>query len=389
MHMWRVGTLWLTLAAVLACSPSDLKLRDEECEQLCRSSGCDLALLGDGSCHQQCDNEVCSWDLGDCGVCASRCFQSLLDNDQCDAVCNFPACNWDSESCECAPRCSHGDRTSTATSLLCCSAQCSYQQGNADCVSGHCATGCANSMVNDGQCDLPCLRDECMWDGGDCNCSAGCDLDMLADGHCDPECAVAGCEFDGGDCTSSVLFVGYKPNGNGSGHTSDNAASSLTDVMSRVTTPSATIYLLAGVYPLNAPTQTDLLENPLQPLSRTDSSQQPISLLITTLLCSPSNPPHCADSPATVQLTSSFLRFYVSGELRLQHIILDGSVSLKSGCSSCVHCPRLRLSYGETVDDRGAYLPEWSVPAQSQCDAYHSYVLFTVAGSFAATVFLT
>ena len=356
-----------------------------DCESACEAAGCDLSVLGDGTCDSACEMQTCGLDFGDCGVCAPGCSAVQLANGKCDSPCNFPACNWDSETCECAPGCSSAQRTSQTTNVLCCSAQCQYQTFNSDCLQESCAPGCPNRNVNDGLCDSACFNADCAWDGWDCQCAPGCSSSMQGDGICNRECATEDCEFDQGDCPREEVYVGSQASGNGSGKNSANAASSLSNALSQLSKPLASIYLLQGLFLLSTPTSTSRLQDPLQPLSRLKPSEMPASLLITTLRCTGSNTPAgCSPVRSTLRLTSSLVHFSVSAELILKELVVEGEVSLKQGCSDCTYCPVLRLWKGVLVDDRGQRQSEADWPEASACKAYHDFALFTVTGTFKA-----
>lgn len=208
---------------------------------------------------------------------------------------------------------------------------------------------------------------------------------MQGDGICNRECATEDCEFDEGDCLREEIYVGSQASGDGSGRTSANAVSSLSNVLSRLSKPLASIYLLNGRFPLSAPTSTSHLQDPLQPLSRLNPSEIPASVLITTLLClSPNTPVDCSHVRATLQLTSSHVHFSISGELILRELTIEGDLSLKQGCPDCTYCPVLRLWKGVLVDDRGKVQNQADWPDISACEAYHDFALFTVTGTFKA-----
>lgn len=248
-----------------------------------------------------------------------------------------------------------------------------------------CAPGCPNAYVNDGVCDLDCFNADCEWDGWDCHCAPGCSASMQGDGTCNQECATEDCAFDQDDCIREIVYVGYQAGSDGSGKNIANPASSFTDVLSELSQPLTSVYLLEGIFPLSIPTIISRLQDPLQPLSRRNASEQPTSLLIATLLCtSPNSPIGCSPVCATLQLTSSHIHFSISGELILKDLALDGAVSLKQGCSDCTYCPLLRMWKGVKVDDRGDQQRESDWPEASACEDYKDFVLFMVTGTLKA-----
>ena len=70
------------------------------CIEICVSySRCRQELLGDGKCdagmnNLECNMNICGWDWGDCGYCASGCSKDTIENSQtCKKECNNHDCN--------------------------------------------------------------------------------------------------------------------------------------------------------------------------------------------------------------------------------------------------------------------------------------------------------
>lgn len=62
--------------------------------------------LGDGICNPECNFASCAYDNGDCGKCASGCFENMINNGVCDPNCNIFDCGYDGNDClSCAPGC--------------------------------------------------------------------------------------------------------------------------------------------------------------------------------------------------------------------------------------------------------------------------------------------
>jgi hypothetical protein len=83
-------------------TPSDKTTSD--CYSDCISSSCQSSLLKDGVCNNgkvkpACNSATCGFDFGDCGYCASGCFESNLGDGICDDACNVKACRYDNNDC--------------------------------------------------------------------------------------------------------------------------------------------------------------------------------------------------------------------------------------------------------------------------------------------------
>ncbi|OQS00338.1 N-acetylglucosamine-1-phosphotransferase subunits alpha/beta, partial [Thraustotheca clavata] len=93
------------------------------------SSGCQNWKLGNGVCNQDCNVEICGYDLGDC-TCTEAQQPVVLSN-------------W-SASCQAPPQ-------------------------NKESADDICALGCKWTNVGDGTCQASCNFAECGFDGGDCS----------------------------------------------------------------------------------------------------------------------------------------------------------------------------------------------------------------------------
>lgn len=85
-----------------SASPSDNQASD--CYPNCSDTSCQTPLLGDGVCNNGkakpvCNSGSCGFDFGDCGYCASGCFEDMLGNGSCDDACNVKACRYDNNDC--------------------------------------------------------------------------------------------------------------------------------------------------------------------------------------------------------------------------------------------------------------------------------------------------
>ncbi|KNC79969.1 hypothetical protein SARC_07652 [Sphaeroforma arctica JP610] len=71
----------------------------DRCDRMCAT-----AWLGDSECDQECNNQSCNWDNGDCqtelgvgsrAVCGRRCAREWLSDGECDVECNSVQCGFD------------------------------------------------------------------------------------------------------------------------------------------------------------------------------------------------------------------------------------------------------------------------------------------------------
>eukprot|EP01083_Nonionella_stella_P164371 543749_1 len=138
---------------------------------------CPPHVLGDGKCDFGCNEDSCSWDLGDCNqLCFnsafSNCTLELLSNTVCDPECNNMYCKSGSGGKAFSSAGTHADN-------------------------GYCAVNQSTWIVQDSQ-----------WEA---TCQAGrfqniyttehlCLLDWAGDGFCDDSCRTDLCLNDKGDC---------------------------------------------------------------------------------------------------------------------------------------------------------------------------------------------
>lgn len=159
-----------------ACGYDGLDQGASDCASACLAQGCYESLDSQTLiCHEACDVPECGFDSGACGLCASKCFESLLGDEDCHAECDTFLCSFDAGDCVFVTQ-------------------------------GNCASGCFTSMLGNGECDLACLNSACQNDHGDCAslaCNADCYAYMINDGICDKQCHVEVCDYDGFDCACS------------------------------------------------------------------------------------------------------------------------------------------------------------------------------------------
>ena len=87
------------MGGILCCDVAD-----------CRATGCPLDWIGNGQCNDECNNDACSFDGGDCDIpegenipedyCATGCPWNLIGNGQCNNECNNDACQLDWGDCD-------------------------------------------------------------------------------------------------------------------------------------------------------------------------------------------------------------------------------------------------------------------------------------------------
>lgn len=56
-------------------------------------------MLEDPACDEPCNSQVCAWDAGACGYCASGCNEAALGNGICEAECSTTECRFDLNDC--------------------------------------------------------------------------------------------------------------------------------------------------------------------------------------------------------------------------------------------------------------------------------------------------
>ena len=194
---------------------------------------CDSASIGDGACNDECWNEYCLADGGDCTFCTSDCMKPI-SSDACDACredCTSEACTGTISEPGVCP----GFSACTGACDTCplerqCIAESIVPDHRVDDVAAF--SQCYPQMVGNGVCDEECYTASCSLDGGDCgdcpaecvlrqgdgvcdeqcyhdcpgevpdcpSCNDGCPPFMIGDGTCNPECFNVGCQFDSGDC---------------------------------------------------------------------------------------------------------------------------------------------------------------------------------------------
>lgn len=200
---------------------------------------CNKEMLANNQCDSECDNIECGWDLGDCGYCASGCFESDLTGSECKENCNRIECLHNNNNCGwCSEGCFDEDLLGDTCKLECNNSICNLFYPNA-CSEGLCAKGCSQIMIEDERCDFECFNSECQYDLGQCYCNQGCegtsescksDLNSLevcdnkeclykdgecgycasgcyesdlGDGTCQDQCNNPDCNYDYGDCGCS------------------------------------------------------------------------------------------------------------------------------------------------------------------------------------------
>ena len=166
--------------------------------------GCDdVALVGNGFCNDEANNEDCNYDGGDCCVvnantnycsdCACHLIETcaagyhpLVGNGFCDDETNIAECNYDDGDC-----CGY-----SINSDHCNECTCFHQET--------CLAGVTHAFVGNGVCNDETNIAECDYDGADC-CS---NLELVANSICNDEINIAECNFDGGDCCQHPSMVG-------------------------------------------------------------------------------------------------------------------------------------------------------------------------------------
>ena len=177
------------------------------CLTNCIESSCSLDNLGDGTCDSSCNTQECGFDLGDCGYCASGCYQNytdeswdnLLSNNQKDLACNTSICMYDNNQYGwCAVGCFKADLESSTLNPSCNNPSCNYQDlKNSE---SFCSPSCSPEMEQDAFCQEACNTEACNWDNSTCLCKAGCTETMLLDSTCHEECNNTDCGLQNGVC---------------------------------------------------------------------------------------------------------------------------------------------------------------------------------------------
>lgn len=186
----------------------DGTFENSDCYWSCADQGCDVSLLGNGSCesgtsYAACNNYNCGYDMGDCSYCADGCVKQMLHDGKQQTACDNSMCNFDGgDTGYCASKCSLAMLSNTACDSACLTAECNYDRPA--CVEVSPNTLCFQSMIGNGQCNQECNIAVASWDGGDCFCSPGCYDYMLGDGTCNNECATKECSYDEKDCVRTM-----------------------------------------------------------------------------------------------------------------------------------------------------------------------------------------
>ena len=165
--------------------------------------GCDnVAMVGNGFCNDETNNQDCNYDGGDCCVldantsacsecvchlietCAAR-YHPLVGNGFCDNETNINECEYDGG--ECCFNVGNGYCDDDSNTL-----GCNYDGGD-----------CCGSCVNKEYCSTcTCLV------GGSSNSFAN-NLNFIGNGFCDDGLNNAECQFDGGDCCGPSVNTNF------------------------------------------------------------------------------------------------------------------------------------------------------------------------------------
>ena len=201
------------------------------------SCDCNKTLLNNNQCDFECNNYQCGWDLGDCGYCASGCYESDLVTSECINECAYYQCLYSNGNCGwCDIGCFREDFESNVCKRSCTSYFCDLYDIN---PCNECAVGCTKPKLRNQRCNYHCFNPACDFDSGGCNCNPGCnDLsgecstneylsdycdvkecgfkdgkcgycasgcfqNDLGDGICQEKCNNADCNYDFGDCGCS------------------------------------------------------------------------------------------------------------------------------------------------------------------------------------------
>ena len=188
--------------------------------------GCkNISLVGDGSCDELTNNEVCNYDGGDCCLHINKmdncsnciCYHEGLCNIEINPFVGDGFCNDETNTYEC--RYDGGDCCESNTSMIHCSECTCYHQET-------CAAGIYPSLIGDGFCNDETNNADCNYDGGDC-CGSCINTDYclhciclgkivgngvphahVGNGFCNEETNTPECSYDGGDCCLASNLVG-------------------------------------------------------------------------------------------------------------------------------------------------------------------------------------
>lgn len=192
-----------------ACGYDGLDQGTSDCASACLAQGCYEALDGNTHiCREVCDVPECGFDSGACGLCASKCYESVLGDGDCHAACNTLLCQFDAGDCvfltqgNCASGCFTSMLGNGQCDSACLNSACLNDHG--DCNSEACSPGCYPYMINDSSCDRQCRTEACQYDGFDCACNPGCGIIPDDGGICVEACNSKSCNFDNGDCVLTI-----------------------------------------------------------------------------------------------------------------------------------------------------------------------------------------
>ena len=134
---------------------------------------CINTMHNDGICDNNCNNDECGYDGGDCNqLCA--CDTNLWFNDECDANCNTTECNYDFYQCGMIDADGIFDPNDTCYEYFgswndTSDANDTYNTNNTNSTN----TVCYSSWTEDDWCDTDCNVASCGFDGGLCNTICG------------------------------------------------------------------------------------------------------------------------------------------------------------------------------------------------------------------------
>lgn len=166
------------------------------------TEACDKDKLSNQICDEECNTQICGFDLGYCGYCSSGCetytgLKSMLGDGHCDSACNVEACFNDWGDCIDHIE-SIGDCTQKLLGNKQCDAACNSSQFNFDnyyCVrpTQPCSTGCTYQLLHNNLCDAACNSKDCLFDYNDCVMSrqiesSECTYALLTNNVRDEEC---------------------------------------------------------------------------------------------------------------------------------------------------------------------------------------------------------
>ena len=201
----------------------------------------------------------------------------------------------------------------------------------------------------------------------------GCLIRDLGNGVCTPACNTPVCGFDHWDCSTEAnpaqLYVSAIQNGENVG-TVEDPAWSLSAALALMELPWVRINLLPGTHSLSPGPTSSLL-----PYVNSN-------VTIQTYLCvGPNDPTGCSQDFAVILIASHTVSFTVSASLTFVNVVLDGALTVRPGCATCLYCPYTSLVGGVMYDDRGTVVDQNSVAPQSWCTPYNSLRFITVLGT--------